>query len=499
MEGVQGTGKRLSRRVSVGSTAGKVLEEAPLFSAIEDMKAKCRASLCKPTYNVTDYYSKTGFCQSMARSGLFENLTLAVIFLNGIWIAIDTDYNDKPLLKDAHPVFLVAENIFCAFFVAEILIRFGAFSRKRDALQDFWFVFDSFLVCLMVGETWILTVVTFVMDVDSGVFGNTAMFRLVRLVRLPARMARMVRVLHAIPELLILIKGIAAAMRAVFFTLILLFIVLYLFGVFMTQLADGEVGKEHFGTVPQSMYTLIIAGVFMDDLGALILPLGREDPICAVLFWLFVLAGSICIMNMLLGILVEVVSAVSSAEKEALSVTILIDNLRQLTPRIGLHEGSRISRENVASLLELTETMDCMRVIGVDTMGFIESMDSFFLDSDGSMKTLSFEDFVEVLLSFRGNNPTKVTDVVALRKFMHKRFDMIESNIQRILSLVEVKPSVSPKRGSFRPKPEPFSTPLSGLQPMHLNEVNTHEQADLPTLIQAVRSSSEKKHNNKVR
>ena len=56
---------------------------------------------------------------------------------------------------------------------------------------------------------------------DLIVFTNPIQFRLVRLLRL-TRMARMARLLRAMPELLVLIKGMVVAMRSVFFTLCLL-------------------------------------------------------------------------------------------------------------------------------------------------------------------------------------------------------------------------------------------------------------------------------------
>ena len=50
-----------------------------------------------------------------------------------------------------------------------------------------------------------------------------------------------------VPELLILVKAIAAAMRSVGFTLLLLVIVLYVFGIGFTQLLRGSlVGSDTF-------------------------------------------------------------------------------------------------------------------------------------------------------------------------------------------------------------------------------------------------------------
>merc|ERR1719433_812297 len=100
------------------------------------------------------FYKKTGFCQIVARSQLFESITLSVIAFNAIWMSIDIDLNDAVTLTGAHPVFQIVEHFFCMYFTFEWTIRFGAFHRKRNGMRDSWFVFDSFMVFMMVSETW---------------------------------------------------------------------------------------------------------------------------------------------------------------------------------------------------------------------------------------------------------------------------------------------------------------------------------------------------------
>jgi len=110
-----------------------------IFADAAAMKAKVKENIMKPDYNVAQFYKTEGYPQEIARSAIFDNVTLAVIGLNALWIWIDTDYNDSATLLDAHPVFQVGENLFCAYFALELLIRFLAFNRKRDCMRDAWF------------------------------------------------------------------------------------------------------------------------------------------------------------------------------------------------------------------------------------------------------------------------------------------------------------------------------------------------------------------------
>merc|ERR1719316_1379758 len=94
--------------------------------------------------------------------------------------------------------------------------------------------------------------------------GNASILRMARLLRL-TRMARMARLLRAMPELMVLLKGMAAAARSVFFTLVLLLGLLYVFAIAFTQLLEGEdVGALFFSDVARSMRTLWLYATLLD-------------------------------------------------------------------------------------------------------------------------------------------------------------------------------------------------------------------------------------------
>merc|ERR1719193_538019 len=122
-------------------------------------------------------------------------------------------------------------------------------------------------------------------------------------------MARMARLFRAMPELLILIKGMVAAMRSVIFTLSLLAIVMYVFGIAFTQLVGDSVkdpeGNALFATVHQSMHTLLLDGTLMDGTGTVVQVLAEQSPVYVIMFYLFILLAALTVMNMLIGVLCE--------------------------------------------------------------------------------------------------------------------------------------------------------------------------------------------------
>merc|ERR1719265_226470 len=99
---------------------------------------------------------------------------------------------------------------------------------------------------------------------------------------------------------MIMIKGMFAAMRSVVFTLALLFIAMYVFAIALTQLtSDLPVGKTRFNSVWGSMYTLLIAGTLLDNIGIRMEEISDDSILVAAIFLLFVLVGALTIMNML--------------------------------------------------------------------------------------------------------------------------------------------------------------------------------------------------------
>lgn len=412
---------------------------ANIFVDCEEMKRKVRENLMKPAYDVADFYHKTGLWRNIATASWFEKLTLAVIALNAMWIGVDTDWNKGDTLLEAQPQFQIAEHIFCLFFAFEWFSRFMSFRRKRDGLKDPWYVFDSILVLMMVMETWVLTCVMLVGGGSgSGGLGNASILRMARLARL-SRMARMARLLRAMPELMILIKGIVAATRSVFFTLALLCLLMYIFAIMFTQLTKGSgVGDEYFITVGESMYTLLVFGTLLDNITMLLNELGAESYIFGALFLMFVLLAALTLMNMLIGVLTEVVSAVAATEKESLTVTFVKNKMEQALKEIDEDGDGNISKKEFEKILESKDATEALSEVDVDVVGLVDFADFIFADDEGGTESRKLDlcKFMEVVLQFRGSNNATVKDIVNLRKFVSNSLKTQRDELQELKEMV---------------------------------------------------------------
>jgi hypothetical protein len=397
-----------------------------MFVDATEMKDAVRAAIKDKPYNVMDFYHTEGRAQKIARHFFFEWVTFAVITVNAIWIAVDIDYNDALVLTDADPMFQVMEHFFCSFFLAEIITRFTAFKYKRHCLMDAWFVFDGCLVSLMVFETWIMSLLA-VLSPSSGGGGNMDILSLARLVRL-TRMARLARVMRAIPELMILVKGILCATRSVGFTMALLFIIIYIFAILFRQLStDTEIGRQYFNSVSKSMVSLLLDAT-LPDFAAMVYDVSAQDTVLGVILMIFIGLSTLTVLNMLVGILVEVVGAVASVEKEQARVyhvrgkieKMLMDNAHLITTYNGA-----MSKEEFESLLLLPKAARMINDVGVDVVGLVDLSQFIFKDE----QWLTFGDFMELVMQLRGNNSTTQKDIVDMKKYMKQELNMMSDII----------------------------------------------------------------------
>lgn len=446
---------------------------APAFLPdAEGMKIQVREQMSKPKYDVAIFYKQTGFAQWIARHPRFEQMTLAVIALNAIWLWIDTDHNPGSMLLNSPPLFQCVEYFFCIYFSFEWFMRFTAFKEKFNGIRDSWFVFDSFLVGTMVFETWLMSaVVLFVSGGGSGDMGNAGILRMARLLRL-TRMARMARLLRAMPELLILMKGMIAAMRSVVFTMSLLFVMLYVFGIAFVQLCDGSECQELFPNVPEAMHELLLNAALMDGMGNLVMPLKEQNLLMMLGLYAFIFLSALTIMNMLIGVICEVVSAVAATERESLSLGFVRDRIHQLICETDADKDNdqMISKEEFSQLLVTPKAITILQDVGVDVVGLVDLKDTLFendvivggedddqesVAEEPEEKKLSFQDLMKVVFDLRGGNAATVRDIVNLRKYIHARFAIIEQKLTRCSRKTSTfSPLAKSSRGPSRTRDE---------------------------------------------
>jgi len=392
------------------------------FSAADFASARSQTIIPEVQCSERDRYSEQGICARIANSRAFFVLCMSAVFLNAIWIGIETDLNDSQRLYESKIHFVVAEQVFCVIFVAECWIRFMAFETKRDCLKEAWFRFDLVLVVLMVLETWFISPF-----LSSSNLRNLTLLRLARLLRL----SRMTRLLRCVPEVMAMLKGMVAALRSVCLTLCLLLVILYVFGIYFrttSVAADGasEMIKGRFGSVLVSMRSLLLYGVFMDSTGSFVERVWEElGQFPGLMLILFVFLSSYTVMNMLIGILCEVVSGVTQEETQKSELLTLRSGLMDILECYDADGDNSIGKEEFQMFMQNPEVREALTKFGTDVQGLV-SLSEVIFQEEG---TLGFEELLNVVMRVRGAHTSRVTDIVELREYLRLKLNRIESKL----------------------------------------------------------------------
>eukprot|EP00928_Gymnodinium_smaydae_P079907 TRINITY_DN63738_c0_g1_i1.p1 TRINITY_DN63738_c0_g1~~TRINITY_DN63738_c0_g1_i1.p1 ORF type:complete len:506 (+),score=152.22 TRINITY_DN63738_c0_g1_i1:243-1760(+) len=421
-------------RVETGIVPGGTPEpESP--PAVADPAAASRRLSTKDDAK----YNESTCIGRFAQSRFFEYATLSVIFANAIWMGIDAEFNHAKSLQTTAVGFIVGENLFCTYFFFEIIVRLIAYREKQKIIRDGWFLFDSFLVTVYVVETWLL-------PLFSGSQGNfiekLGFLKLMRLLRL----TRLIRLMRSVPELLTIVKGILAATRSVGSVLLFLSILAYVFGIFFTSTYKAQEGdpvassdepcevwqdggatprqclqKAFFGDLGTSLFTLLCSGTLLDDVAGLVVTIREDSIIMLFVFFAYIMLSSFTVLNMLIGILCEVVTTTQAEEGEKQRFKAVREVILEAFTAIDTDGSLRISANEFATLCKdeaVLETLE--KELGIDRASFVEAKELIFEGSDGNRASafggeLSFHAFVNLVMRLR---PTQQASPMDVHSFM---------------------------------------------------------------------------------
>jgi len=406
-----------------------------------------------------DPLHKRGCCAAIARSPLFLPITSFVIFLNAIWLGYDAQFNTAPTLYTADWGFIFVENLFCSYFTVELLIRFLAYRIKRSCLSDGWFIFDSIMLILMMGEIWLLPL--YMKMVQQGVAtgrGGWAVLRMATMLKL-VRLGRLVRIIKNWPELFTMCKAIVFAMRSTLITVILVVLLLYVFSiVFVKLLRSYEELIEalpDFKTIHGTMWLLAIEGVLLDGPKDTLSILVEHSYIMTATFLVFIGISAFTLVNMLIGIICNVVDEVSRQSKDDADATYLKNTMLEFLECHDDDNNRAIKKEEFRVLLKSPVIRLILTRFGVDVDDLKSMENNFFghMDTEHtSFDDLSFpkqssdkqecpdvpfSQFLRMVLRLRQTNSAKVTDVVDLREFIKKGMETHREHMDQRLRVLE--------------------------------------------------------------
>jgi voltage-gated sodium channel len=237
---------------------------------------------------------------AIVRSAVFQGIVLAAIVAGAILVGLET--SDR-VMAVAGDLVLGLDRAIIWFFVLEIVLRIVAFgSRPWRFFTDGWNVFDFLIVLFCVLPL------------------GTAYVQVFRL----ARVLRVLRLASAVPGLQVLVTATLRSIPSMLYVVLLLVMLLYIYAVVGVFLF-GENDPVHFANLPLALLTLfsvltlegwvdVLRIQMFGSAGfpdypvefASVEPISSAQPMAAVVYFVsFVLVGTMIVLNLFVGIVVQ--------------------------------------------------------------------------------------------------------------------------------------------------------------------------------------------------
>jgi len=184
---------------------------------------------------------------------------------------------------------------------------------------------------------------------------------------------------------------------------------------------DEEENDPYFSSVLHSMWTLWLHVCLGEDFPSVANHVKDVNLLSSALLMVAAISVNLTLMNLLVGILVQVVSVVAVAEKEHMTVTLVKSQLQESFSELDPEGRHELTQDTFCKLLASREVTQVLTDVGIDVFAVLDLADAFF---DGEDR-ICFSVFIEKILQLRGGNQATVKDMVDMRKFvMHEILSM---------------------------------------------------------------------------
>ena len=227
--------------------------------------------------------------KGIVESKAFESFILAVIIINAITIGLQTAHLGEGLEQGL----IIFDYVCLGIYIIEAILKIIAFGGGY--FRNGWNLFDFTIIVLCCIPTGIIP---FPVQVA----------RVLRIVRV----FRVFRLISAFKEMRVIIQAIGRAIPGVIWTAFLLLIVYYVFAIIGTE-SFGKVFPEWFGDLGASFYTLFQVMTLESWSMGISRPVMEAFPWAWAYFVPFVIISAFIIVNVVVGIIVDVVDQTRGA------------------------------------------------------------------------------------------------------------------------------------------------------------------------------------------
>lgn len=361
---------------------------------------------------------------NLVASPKFNSFIGLVIVVNAFSIGAQAEHAVSHLDEVNEPIGLrVLDFIFCTIFTAELAVRLYVFRLSFFISRNWKFnIFDLSLVTMQLVEE------TLEVFSAGDAFGWVSILRVLRI----ARVLRLVRVVHLFRELRTMIGSIFNSVKSLFWTVLLLFLMIYVVAVCITQIVTFYASEnpdilavdsdlhEHFSSIYLAVLSLfgsITGGI---DWQSVTKPLLDKIGWPVVfLYSLYICFAVFAMLNVVTGIFVESALQGAKADKDANLATDVRDAFR-------LEDGmdAVFCKDDLVHYLDDQACLDKLKEMSMTAHEMMELFQLIDVDEAGSIPA---DEFVYGCLRLHG--PPKAIDVATLMYTLQRISRMWETVI----------------------------------------------------------------------
>lgn len=221
------------------------------------------------------------------KSRVFQASVIFIIVLSALTIGAKT-YDLQPL---ARSILGFTDTGITIFFLLELSLRFVVYPDKSRFFRQGWNIFDTLIV---VGSLIPLE--------------NAEVVLIGRLLRV----FRVLRLVSVVPQLRVLINALLMAIPKMSYIALLMFIIFYIYAA-IGSLFFGNINDELWGDVSIAMLTLFRVATF-EDWTDVMYETMTVFPLSWLYFVSFIFLAAFVFLNMMVGTILEVMTAEHNAE-----------------------------------------------------------------------------------------------------------------------------------------------------------------------------------------
>ncbi len=255
--------------------------------------------------------------KKLEASKLFQGGVIFIIILS----ALTTGAKTYSLPSIVESVLELLDSGITYFFLLEILLRFIVHEKKKHFFLNGWNVFDTIVV---VGSLIPLD------NADAVLIGRLL------------RIFRVLRLVSVIPDLRFLINSLLKAIPRMGYIAVLMFIIFYIYGA-IGSLFFHSINETLWGDVAIAMLTLFRVATF-EDWTDVMYETMAVYPLSWIYYLTFIFLTAFVFLNMMVGAILEVMSAEQNTEEQ--------ENAHR--ERADMAEQIKMLQEKVDILLERT-------------------------------------------------------------------------------------------------------------------------------------------------